>query len=72
MNANQESLVVTARIQITAAALQAIVKNAKHLSGKNEKGHYAVDTAAKVDEMISKFLHEKGFEAYVEDLANYP
>ena len=34
-------------------------------SGRNEKGHYTVDTADKVSEMISRFLLEKDFEGFV-------
>ncbi len=67
-----ETLLVNANVELTAAALEAIVRNAKAIVGRNEKGHYRVDTAAKVGEMISRFLMEKDFEAYVEDIKNYP
>jgi hypothetical protein len=59
-------------IEIDAAALQAVVQNAKQLAGRDAKGHYRVDTADKVAEMISRFLAEKDFTAYAEDVTHYP
>ncbi|GBC59553.1 hypothetical protein DENIS_0492 [Desulfonema ishimotonii] len=68
----RETLMINANIEITAAALEAIVRNAKQIVGRNEKGHYRVDTADKVGEMISQFLFEKDFESYAEDIENFP
>jgi len=58
-------------IKITTASLQAIVENAKKMVGRDAKGHYRVDTADKVSEMISVFLLENDFEAFVKDSDNY-
>ena len=62
---------VNAVVKITTASLQAIVENAKKMVGRNAKGHYQVDTADKVSEMISIFLLENDFETFVKDSDNY-
>ncbi|MGD8387460.1 MAG: hypothetical protein PVG49_09995 [Desulfobacteraceae bacterium] len=72
MSESKQTLLVRADVELTPEALQAIVYNAKEIAGPDEKGVYRVDTADKVGEMISKFLLEKDFEAYVRDIANYP
>ena len=70
--APQESTVrVHVNIEIAAAALQAVVQNAKQVAGRDEKGHYRVDTADKTAEMITRFLAEKDFTAFAEDINNY-
>ena len=66
-----DTVVVNANVTITAAALRAIVANAKAKAPRNEKGHYLVDTADKVSEMISRFLLDNGFEEYVSNSENY-
>ena len=66
-----DTVVVNANVTITAAALQAIVANAKQNAPRNEKGYYQVDTADKVSEMISKFLLEHDFEGFASDPGNY-
>jgi hypothetical protein len=70
MTESKETLVVNVNVEITAAALQAIVANAKEIAGRNEKGHYRVDTADKVSQVISRFLLENNFEAYAKDRNN--
>jgi len=72
MSESRQTLLVRANVELTPAALQAIVRNAKEIAGPDEKGVYRVDTADKVSKMISKFLLEKDFETYVQDMANYP
>ena len=66
-----DTVVVNANVMITAAALQAIVANAKKNAPRNEKGYYQVDTADKVSEMISRFLLENDFEEFAGDPRNY-
>jgi len=66
-----DTILVHANVEISTESLQAIVETAKLLAGRNEKGVYRVDTADAVSGMISKFLREKDFEAYVKDLHNY-
>ena len=68
---NNNSLAVNVVIELSPTALQAIVENAKRLTGRNEKGHYKVDTAAKVGEMVSRFLAENDFESFVKHPENY-
>lgn len=71
MNGINNVLRVNAHVDMTAASLEAIVKNAKGLQGPDENGIYRVDTAGKVSEMISRFLLEMNFEGYVKDIKNY-
>ena len=72
MGDGQDRLVVNAKVEMTAAALQTIVANAKRLTEPDGKGHYRVDTADLVGEMISRFLSEKDFEAWVNSIEHYP
>jgi len=65
------TLAVNVVIELSPAALQAIVEHAKRLAGRNEKGHYKVDTADKVGEMVSRFLAENEFERFVNNPENY-
>ena len=71
MHKQDDTIAVNVVIELTTNALQAIVENAKRITGRNEKGHYKVDTADKVGEMISRFLIEKDFESYAQDLDSY-
>ena len=71
MPEKKETLVVRANVEMTAASLQAIVENAKKISGPSEKGGYRLDTADKVSEMISRFLLENDFESFVKNFDNY-
>jgi hypothetical protein len=71
MSEVQNTIVVRARVEMTTASLQAIVANAKKVSGPDEKGVYRVDTADQVSAMISRFLLENDFESFVKDIANY-
>ena len=69
--ANEKAtLVVNVNVEITAASLQAIVENAKKITGRNSKGVYRVDTADKVSQVISRFLLENDFENYAKDIEN--
>lgn len=71
MTEDKDLIEVHVNVEITTASLQSIVENAKKISGRNEKGHYQVDTAGKVSEMLSRFLLENDFEAYVRNINNY-
>ena len=71
MNDERQTLLVRAHVELTPETLQAIVENAKEITGPDEKGVYRVDTAEVVSEMISKFLLDKDFESYARDIANY-
>ncbi len=71
MMANEkEILAVNLNVEITAISLQAIVENAKKITGRNSKGVYRVDTADKVGQVISRFLLENDFENYAKDINN--
>jgi hypothetical protein len=71
MAEKEDTLIVQAKVEMTAASLQAIVENAKRVSGPDEKGIFRIDTADKVGEMISRFLLENDFESFVKDTKNY-
>lgn len=71
MSETQNTIVVHANVEMTTASLQAIVANAKKVSGPDEKGVYRVDTADQVSAMISRFLLENDFESFVKDIENY-
>lgn len=62
---------VHVNIEISAAALQAVVANSKKKAGTDDKGHYRVDTADALAALISKFLHEKSFDQFAGDIENY-
>ena len=71
MHKQDDTIAVNVIVELTTTALQAIVENAKRIAGRNEKGHYKVDTADKVGEMISRFLIEKDFERYAQNSDSY-
>ena len=67
----EETITVHANIDITITALQAIVSNAKEAASQKGENPTRVDTADKVSEMISNFLHEKDFQSYATNIENY-
>ena len=70
--ANQgDSIRVNVNIEISGATLQKIVQTAKDIVGRNDKGHYRIDTADLLEDMLSTFIEEKGFKSYIEDRENY-
>jgi len=71
MTEEKDTIEVRVNVKITTTSLETIVENAKKTAGRNEKGHYRVDTAGKVSEMISRFLLENDFEGFVSDIKNY-
>jgi len=68
---SDDMITINATVDIPAAALQAVVDNAKKAAGKDEKGAYRVDTHEKLCGMISAFLTENDFLAYVQNPNNY-
>jgi tRNA(Glu) U13 pseudouridine synthase TruD len=71
MSELKDTITVRVNVKITPESLKTIVENAKKSIGPNQSGVYRVDTAGKVDEMISQFLLEKDFESYVKNPINY-
>lgn len=71
MDESMETIKVRVNVEITPVSLQAIVKNAKIIASRDQKGVYRVDTADKVSEMITKFLLEKDFESFALDINNF-
>ena len=71
MSNSSDTITINAVVDISATALQDIVKMAKQLTGPNEKGVYRVDTADAVSALISGFLRDADFETYVKDEKNY-
>jgi len=70
MTDSNDLIKVHANVDITSISLQAIVKNAKELAGRDGKGIYRVDTADVVSEMITNFLSEKDFQSYSQNIDN--
>lgn len=68
----KDLLEVNVNVEIPASALKAIVENAKQIAGRDESGKYRIDTAAKVGEMISRFLAKYDFESYARNINNFP
>lgn len=71
MSENSPLVRVHVNIELSPAALQAVVANTKKKAGTDEKGHYRVDTADALSELISRFLQEKDFDAFSKDENNY-
>lgn len=71
MKRSEDTIVVSATVEMTTRSLQDIVSMAKALTGRDHEGHYRVDTAEVVNQMISRFLLEKDFEGYVRQQENY-
>jgi hypothetical protein len=71
MAASNDMITVRVNVDIPTDALKTIVATAKQIVGPDEKGHFRVDTADKVGEMISRFLLENDFEQYVDNPQNY-
>ena len=71
MGNHEDSIRVNVNIGISGATLQKIVQTAKDIVGRNDKGHYRIDTADLLEDMLSTFIEEKGFETYIEDRENY-
>ena len=71
MNEFNELIAVHVNIDLTTEALQAIVENAKKITGHDAKGVYRVDTAEWVNKMVSRFLLENDFESYAKNIKNY-
>ncbi|WP_319409799.1 hypothetical protein [uncultured Desulfosarcina sp.] len=71
MSENSPLVRVHVNIELSAAALQAVVSHSKKKAGADEKGRYRVDTADALAALISRFLREKGFDEFAEDGDNY-
>jgi hypothetical protein len=66
-----DKLMINTQIEISGHTLQQIVSMAKRLQGPDAKGHYSIDTADLVSDLISRFLIDGGFDAYVAEKRNY-
>ena len=71
MSTTDDKIFINVTIDIATSTLQTIVENAKKIAGTDEKGIYRVDTAQKVNEMVSSFLTKYDFDEYVNNLDNY-
>ncbi len=70
--AGQENRVrVNVNIEIPGTILQTIVQNARDIVGRNPKGHYRIDTADLLEDLLSRFILEKDFEAYAANRKHY-
>ena len=71
MGNSSDTVRVNVTIEIAGETLQTIVRTAKEIVGRNEKGHYRIDTADLLEDLLSAFIDEKDFGTYVADRANY-
>lgn len=71
MSENSQLVRVHVNIEVSAAALKAVVANSKQKAATDEKGRYRVDTADALAALISKFLHEKDFDQFAACIDNY-
>jgi len=66
-----EMISINVTLDIAVSTLKTIVENAKKIAGTDDKGIYRVDTAEKVNEIVSLFLQERAFDEYVNNTDNY-
>jgi len=66
-----EMISINVTLDIAVSTLKTIVETAKKIAGTDEKGIYRVDTAEKVNEIVSSFLEENAFDEYVNNIDNY-
>ena len=69
--AGNNTILVNVNLEISTLSLETIVDTAKQIKGRNQKGHFQVETADVVSEIISQFLAEKDFDSYVKEISNY-
>lgn len=62
---------VNVTVDIEGETLQTIVQTAKDIVGRNEKGHYRIDTADLLEDLLSKFITKRDFAAFAADPENY-
>ena len=72
MTESIDTIEVRVNVVMTTDSLKSIVENTRKMVGRNEKGHYQVDTADAVGKMVSRFLLEKDFESFVKEEGQYP
>ena len=66
-----DTVIINARNEIGGPTLHQIVSMAKKIKGPDAQGHYRIDTADLVSDLISRFLIDGGFEAYVAEKRHY-
>jgi len=71
LSATDDKIFINVTIDIAASTLQTIVETAKQIAGTDDKGIYRIDTAEKVNEMVSAFLKKYDFDKYVNNMDNY-
>ncbi|MBC2736797.1 MAG: hypothetical protein HF981_20720 [Desulfobacteraceae bacterium] len=71
MGNTSDTVRVNVTLDISGETLKTIVRNAKEIVGRNEKGHYRIDTADLLEDLLSSFIDENGFDAYVGNRENY-
>lgn len=71
MKSVNQGVSIHINIAIDPKTLTTIVAKAKEKSGPDAKGVYRVDTADAVSLLITKFLAQKDFQAFADDIDNY-
>lgn len=71
MSEHRPSVRVHVNIELSAASVRAVVANSKKKAGADPKSGHRMDTADALAALISKFLVEKDFDAFVRDMDHY-
>lgn len=71
MSEYSPSVRVHVNIDLSAASIQAVVANSKKRAGANQEGRHQMDTADVLAALISKFLLENDFDAFVQNVDHY-
>jgi hypothetical protein len=66
-----DMVVINANLAISGSTLQKLVSAAKAFKGPDGRGYYRIDTADLLSDMISQFLIDREFDAYIEDRRHY-
>ena len=71
MGNSSDMVRINVTIDISGGTLQTIVQTARDMVGRNEKGHYRIDTADLLEDLLSRFIATEGFHAFAADPKNY-
>ena len=66
-----DTVLINATIEVPAESLQIVVETARQMTGRNQKGHYQVDTAELLNRLLTRFVVAKDFVGFVSDRGNY-
>ena len=71
MGNSTDTVRINVTVTIAGETLQTVVQTAKDIVGRNAKGHYRIDTADLLEDLLSRFIVEGNFASFVADPKNY-